>query len=414
MGQCCHSKPTEVVTFTESLSHPSAANGDSHVAIDQLAAGNKKFELEKIKLLLLGPGESGKSTIFKQMRILYGEPKSNDELRMYGVVVRSNIIVAIRKLCMLVRQLGLELKFREESQVTNGGMTRQQAYDEVISYLVDNHAMDPHPGTINQNDWVGHSNRVRPNINKEAQLFLQHVEAIRVLWESQDMKNVWKKRALENINDSHKDFLQDVTRISSPNYKPTDHDILICRIRTTQFTIERYMVNDLNFEVYDVGGQRGQRKQWIEVFEGVDAVIFVAALSEYDQNLSLNETNRVENRMIESLNLFQTVMQNRALKETSVLLFLNKKDIFEEKILYSDISAVAHFSDYNGPARDVDEGILYFIRKFQGRIIGDELGKAFIHVTCATDTTNMKFIFDSIGTIIMQSNIDDSYFFGTD
>ena len=55
----------------------------------------------KIKLLLLGTGESaGKSTILKQMRILYGSPKSHDDLRMYGVIVRSNIVIAGMKLCL--------------------------------------------------------------------------------------------------------------------------------------------------------------------------------------------------------------------------------------------------------------------------------------------------------------------------
>jgi hypothetical protein len=76
----------------------------------------KKEEESKVKLLLLGAGESGKSTIFKQMRILYGSPRPDDNLRQYGVIVRSNIVVAIRKLCSHLRNLGLESSLDEESQ----------------------------------------------------------------------------------------------------------------------------------------------------------------------------------------------------------------------------------------------------------------------------------------------------------
>ena len=33
----------------------------------------------------------------------------------------------------------------------------------------------------------------------------------------------------------------------------------------------------------DVGGQRSERKKWLNCFEGIQAVIFVVAMSEYDQ-----------------------------------------------------------------------------------------------------------------------------------
>ena len=41
----------------------------------------------------------------------------------------------------------------------------------------------------------------------------------------------------------------------------------------------------LVFNMFDVGGQRSQRKKWIHCFDDVDCVLFVSALSEYDQVL---------------------------------------------------------------------------------------------------------------------------------
>jgi guanine nucleotide-binding protein G(o) subunit alpha len=201
------------------------------------------------------------------------------------------------------------------------------------------------------------------------------------------MKEVWSKRAAVNVIDSHKEYLQDVMRIASPSFKPTTQDILLARMRTTQVVMERYRIDGIDFEMYDVGGQRSERRKWIDCFDHVDAVIFVAALSEYDQSLA--EAKRT-NRMVEALELFRSVCNNRAFANTSIMLFLNKKDIFAEKVLYSDIAAQRPFYDYAGPSKDFDHGVLYFIQKFKDCLIDDEFNDSFIHVTCATDTNNSK------------------------
>lgn len=392
---------------------------DEQITEEQEAARDQ--DEEKVKLLLLGTGESGKSTIFKQMRILYGSAKTDDDLRMYGVIVRSNIVTAIRKLCLLTRQLGYERKLDEESAAATAadlsdvsGMTPREAYDQIIAYLVDNTATDPMPEIPREQaerDWVGRSTRAGIQANLDAQQFLQHVEAIRVLWQSTTIQDVWMKRAQANINDSHNEYLSDLTRIVDVKYIPTEYDILISRVRTTQVTVERYMIEGIEFEVYDVGGQRSERRKWVNCFENVDAVIFVAALSEYDQTLA--EAKR-HNRMMEALNLFESVVKNANFAETSIMLFLNKKDIFAEKIMYSNIADSPFFSDYAGPPKDFDHGVLYFIQKFEEHLEQDEFNDSFIHVTCATDTDNMEFVLDSSRTIIMTDNLRRAGFLGTD
>jgi GTPase SAR1 family protein len=201
------------------------------------------------------------------------------------------------------------------------------------------------------------------------------------------MKEVWQKRAAVNIIDGHKDYLQDVTRIASLSFRPTTQDILLARVKTTQVVMERYRIDGIDFEMYDVGGQRSERRKWIDCFDNVDAVIFVAALSEYDQTLA--EAKRT-NRMVEALELFRSVCNNRAFANTSIMLFLNKKDVFAEKILYSDIQDQKPFNDYAGPPREFNSGVLYFIQKFKDCLINDDFNDSFIHVTCATDTNNSK------------------------
>jgi len=47
--------------------------------------------------------------------------------------------------------------------------------------------------------------------------------------------------------------------------------------------------------MFDVGGQRSERKKWIHCFENVTSIIFCVALSEYDQVL-LEESSQVRRK----------------------------------------------------------------------------------------------------------------------
>jgi len=93
----------------------------------------------------------------------------------------------------------------------------------------------------------------------------------------------------------------------------------------------------------DVGGQRGERSKWIHQFEDVTAIIYCVGISEYDQ--VIREDGKT-NRLHESLDVFTSVCQNEWLAGKPIILFLNKKDIFAEKIKRTNLNVC--FSDYNG------------------------------------------------------------------
>jgi dihydroxyacetone kinase DhaKLM complex PTS-EIIA-like component DhaM len=63
--------------------------------------------------------------------------------------------------------------------------------------------------------------------------------------------------------------------------------VLHCRARTTGIVETAFQIKKDQFKLMDVGGQRNERKKWIHCFEGVTAVLFVAAISEYDQVIYL-------------------------------------------------------------------------------------------------------------------------------
>merc|ERR1712190_370433 len=115
--------------------------------------------------------------------------------------------------------------------------------------------------------------------------------------------------------------MDNIKRICEDGYIPTVDDILRSRVRTTGVVHEEFQIDDKKFVMYDVGGQRNERKKWIHCFENVTSIIFVAAISEYDQVLFEDEST---NRMQEALNLFEEISNSPWFKDTSIILFLNK------------------------------------------------------------------------------------------
>ena len=134
-------------------------------------------------------------------------------------------------------------------------------------------------------------------------------------------------------------------RICCEKYTPTATDVLRARVRTNGILETNFCINDVVITMLDVGGQRSQRRKWIYCFENVKAVLFVVSLSGYD--MTLLEDPSV-NRLEESLNLFSQIVNNRFFKESSFVLFLNKLDLFREKILYSGRHLRHYFPEYTG------------------------------------------------------------------
>ena len=60
-------------------------------------------------------------------------------------------------------------------------------------------------------------------------------------------------------------------------------DVLRSRVRTTGIVQQDFQIKAKKYTMFDVGGQRNERRKWIHCCDNVTAVIFVTAVSEYDQ-----------------------------------------------------------------------------------------------------------------------------------
>lgn len=117
-------------------------------------------------------------------------------------------------------------------------------------------------------------------------------------------------------------------------WKPSDDDIMLARARTSGFRDQEFMFSSVKFRIIDVGGQRAERRKWIHMFQDVTAVLYVAALSEYDQ--TLYEESSV-NRMKTSIDVFEEYVNRVEFDQSAVILFLNKHDLFLTKFLEREI-----------------------------------------------------------------------------
>ncbi|KAF5907334.1 guanine nucleotide-binding protein subunit alpha-14-like, partial [Clarias magur] len=271
--------------------------------IDKQLKKDKNDARRELKLLLLGTGESGKSTFIKQMRIIHGAGYTEEDRKTFTKLVFQNIITAIQSMIRAMEALSISLSNPDN-----------QTHADLM---------------------------IEVDVDKMMELEESYVEAIRCLWKDAGISECYDRRREYQLTDSAKYYLSDLERIADPAYVPTEQDILRVRVPTTGIIEYPFDLDNVIFRMVDVGGQRSERRKWIHCFENVTSIIFLVALSEYDQVLVECDN---ENRMEESKALFKTIINYPFFQQSSVILFLNKTDILTEKIAYSHLAT--YFPEY--------------------------------------------------------------------
>jgi len=198
-----------------------------------------------------------------------------------------------------------------------------------------------------------------------------------------------------HLLDSAKYFLAALDRITKKDYTPNVDDLLRCRAKTTGIQELHLEIEGHKFIIVDVGGQRSERKKWIHCFQDVTAVLFFVALSEYDLALYEDEDT---NRMHESLKLFDEICNSKWFHAIPIVLFLNKKDLFEQKI--GKVNITVAFPDYEGK-QEFHEASEYIQDQFIA--LNENPQKSiYPHITCATDTSNIRTVFEAVRSIVLS------------
>ncbi|CAK9115605.1 Guanine nucleotide-binding protein alpha-17 subunit (Odorant response abnormal protein 3) [Durusdinium trenchii] len=327
----------------------------------------KRANRHVLRLLLLGAGDSGKSTIFKQMRILYGEGYGEEKRVGFRLAVHNNLISGAQSIV----------------SAANSGLAGSPLTGEAKRH----------------GDLV-----MQAEENEELTEELAH--AIAALWRDDNFQQTWEERSKYQVLDGWEDFAtqcQDYPKWGGPDWIPSVADAIRARVRTSGIVEEKFVIDGIDFVLMDVGGQRNERRKWIHCFQGVAAVIFVAAISEYDQVLF---EARDKNRLQEAIELFESICNSEWFNNTSIVLFLNKSDLFRYKYCEKriPINVAGIFPDAPDD-HDYENGAAWMRRKFleQNK---DPKRTVFAHITCAHDTNNVQVVFDACKESILRQSLE--------
>ncbi|GAA5923181.1 guanine nucleotide-binding protein subunit alpha [Sporobolomyces koalae] len=347
-------------------------------AIDKQIDDDAKKLRRECKILLLGSGESGKSTIVKQMKLIYQNGYSRDEMMLFRLTIHKNIIDSAQGLVLALRRFQME-----PTEVVN-----QEYAESIMDYRLEADTYS----TANP--------AFAANGAFDGGLSPDFVQAVDSLWHDPIIPSVLDRSSEFYLMDSAPYFFDEIKRIGAANYVPRETDVLHARTKTTGISETKFKSGTLSIHMFDVGGQRSERKKWIHCFESVTSIIFCVALSEYDQVL-LEESS--QNRMNESLVLFESVINSRWFLRTSIILFLNKIDLFKAKL--PKVPLERYFPEYTGGS-DVNKGAKFILWRFT------QLNRArlsiYPHLTQATDTSNIRLVFAAVKETILQNALRDS------
>uniref|UniRef100_A0A4W6CAU5 Guanine nucleotide-binding protein G(s) subunit alpha n=1 Tax=Lates calcarifer TaxID=8187 RepID=A0A4W6CAU5_LATCA len=370
---------------TKSLSPPSSTRFRWFLVLDILFCAFilKEFcSVHPLTCLCLfsGAGESGKSTIVKQMRILHVNGFNAEEKKQKIHDIKNNIKEAIETIVAAM------------STLTPPCQLACPANQSRIDYVLNQ---------VNQKDFEFPSE------------FYDHAK---ILWQDEGVRACWERSNEYQLIDCAQYFLDRIDVVRQNDYTPTDQDLLRCRVLTSGIFETRFQIDKVNFHMFDVGGQRDERRKWIQCFNDVTAIIFVVASSSY--NMVIREDNQT-NRLQEALNLFKNIWNNRWLRTISVILFLNKQDLLAEKVLAGKSKIEEYFPEfarYTTPDDAIPEPgedprvtrAKYFIRDEFLRIStasGDGRHYCYPHFTCAVDTENIRRVFNDCRDIIQRMHL---------
>lgn len=298
------------------------------------------------------------------MKIIHVSGYTNDELKGFVSVIHTNVYQSIKSMLGAMRDLNIKFGSKEAE---NLGSLFDATFVEKLTPELGN--------------------------------------AIKTLWADSGIKEVYKRRAEYQLPDSTDYYCSEIARICASGYLPTSQDVLRSRVQTTGIIETEFQVDSSKFILVDVGGQRSERKKWMYCFEDVTAVLFVVALSGFD--LTLYEDGKT-NRMQESLKLFHEICISKWFTKAAMILFLNKVDLFRQK-LSEGISLKSAFPDYTGE-NNFKDATDYIQDVFMDVCdpVTNKPKDIYPHLTCATDTENVKVVFDAVKDFLLHQAINQS------
>jgi len=323
-----------------------------------------------LRVLTLGISGSGKTTFAKQMKIITLGGFAEEEVQSHKDIVLQNVLVGMQEL----------VKQAEKLEYQVDGENRKHC-----RFFTQLHVVET--------DW-----------NEKI------AEKIKVLWEDPAIQRTWKAAPGYQLQMVHLDYLmENLDRISKPDYVPTNEDMLRARQRTTGEQTTSFIIDKTGWDLIDVGGQKPERAKWESIIttkESVNAIIFFAALDEFNMTSS-EDPNKT--KMDISMQVFNELLSSDAVKtrpHITLLLFLNKIDLLTSKLHEEDDKEQFKkiFPNFQGSVESACDCVkLKFVAPFP-----DLQPHIHAHYICALDTHLMEEVFKAVRQTIFDNRLSSS------
>ncbi|KAF2730853.1 G-alpha-domain-containing protein [Polyplosphaeria fusca] len=193
-------------------------------------------------------------------------------------------------------------------------------------------------------------------------------------------------------------LLQNTVSIVSRTYTPTVPAIIDANLNPDFFACSQIRINMHNATVRNSDAHivKTREKGWLARYTDTQAVIFVAAVSDYDV-VSPSGKNRLD----EAADLFGEVLNEEAFRNVPILLVLNRVDVFRKKIAKAPLGA--HMPEYTG-LLDEASVLEYVLGKFVGKNRNEER-QVYTHFATENDEGLGRFLVAAAEDIAHESKV---------
>ncbi|KAF5319274.1 hypothetical protein D9619_008512 [Psilocybe cf. subviscida] len=242
-------------------------------------------------------------------------------------------------------------------------------------------------------------------------ILIAQKDNIEALWLEDEIQQILSRRR-PRLRQSPGLFMDDISRILTPDYVPNDSDILRARTRTMgveehYFCVERRVFpsgaeSEVNYHIIEVGDSRSQRASWASLFNNVDTIVCLAPLL---FNEFLKEERNI-NRLEDSILLWKETCENKLLAKAPIVLFLNKMDILAAT-LQVGVQVKRYVASYGNRPNDLPHVTKYFRDKFRDfhRKYSPGPRSLFCHETYAINIDSIGIIIASVGEHILYQHL---------
>nr|WBU87314.1 G-alpha-domain-containing protein [Ganoderma boninense] len=449
------------------LAEEDAAKRVSHAIDEAIRIEKQQRKKHKlVRLLLLGQSESGKSTTLRQFQRLYTPNAFREERILWRAVIQLNIVRSIHTILDTLTDIRRRDVY-PSSPYTSDPDSDSESENHVqlpphleelrrrlyplrhVESLLISKLVPPNEHEATTLGYGG-SNSVNGNVGRnahqparsfqnnevfvrpgaawkrrsfgrpqsagttgqetidESQAVLHHCRSdIVALWNDPVVRQILRRRKVR-LEEGPGFYLNDLDRVTSIQYFPSDDDVLRARLKTVgvseySFHMEAGDERGTEWRIIDVGGSRSQRPTWVPFFDDVNAIIFLAPICGFDQVLA---EDRSVNRLEDSVLLWKEVCSNKLLAKVDLVLFLNKCDILESK-LKSGVRLQKYVRSFGERPNDPEVAQKYFRSKFSAihREHSPIPRKFYGFCTSVTDTTTTGGIIASVKDMVLREHL---------